>query len=588
MKMSTNENTTLLSGNNNKNINKYQKLWNFISFAFVNNKRKIVTMTCFLVILIMTLFIQMSDGSPFFHHNASLLHSNRKRNVIFFVTDGMGPASLSLTRSFKQYTEDLPINETLFLDKHLIGNSRTRSYDSLVTDSAAGATAFSCGLKTYNSAIGVGPFKQPCGTILEAAKLNGYLTGLVVTTRITDATPASFSAHTDYRIQEDLIALHQIGEYPLGPMVDLMIGGGRTHFYPKTTKNNNSKNITKYGSNGSRLDGRNLIEEVVSNGWQYVSDREGFDQLQMGFNVSLPLMALMSDFDIPFEIDRNNSIYPSLEEQTITALNALSKATEKSDRGFFLLIEGSRIDHAGHQNDPAAQVREVLAFDKAFQAAVEFSENTDVETILISTSDHETGGLTVARQVTKEYPEYIWLPEVLANSSHSGEYTKKRILDFYKSLNERGDDENDNNNKRKKIDFIAKEILEKDLGIFDYTDDDIEYLINAKTGDLIQDKLNDMISFRAQIGWTTHGHSAVDVNIYAYANKRRAWYDILDHLQGNHENIEIGQYMTKYLNLDLQKVTSMINGTKHSPDIAVKELEKGIMYDEYHHKLINN
>lgn len=586
--MSTNENITLLRGNK-KNTNKYQKLWNFISFALIHNKRKLITMTCFLVILIMTLLIQMSDGSPFFHHDGSILHSNRKRNVIFFVTDGMGPASLSLTRSFRQYTENLPINDTLFLDKHLIGNSRTRSFDSLVTDSAAGATAFSCGLKTYNSAIGVGPFKQPCGTILEAAKLNGYLTGLVATTRITDATPASFSAHTDYRIQEDLIALHQIGEYPLGRMVDLMIGGGRTHFYPNVT---NNSNITKYGSNGSRLDDRNLIEEVVANGWQYVGDREGFDHLQMGFNVSLPLMALLSDFDIPFEIDRNNSVYPSLEEQTITALNALSKATEQSDRGFFLLIEGSRIDHAGHQNDPAAQVREVLAFDKAFQAAVEFSENTDVETILISTSDHETGGLTLARQVTKEYPQYLWLPEVLANSSHSGEYAKNKIFDFYKSLNKEEDgydDRNDNNNNKiKKIGFITKEILEKDLGIYDYTDDDIEYLISAETGDLIQNKLNDMVSFRAQIGWTTHGHSAVDVNIYAYANKRRVWYDILDHLQGNRENIEIGQYMAKYLNLDLQRVTSMISGTRHSPDITVKELEKGIMYDEYHHKLINN
>lgn len=584
--MSVNENTTLLKDknkNNNNNHNKYQKLWNLLSFAFIHNKQKIVTMTCFLVILIMTLFIQMSDGSPFFHHNGNVLHSNRKRNVIFFVTDGMGPASLSLTRSFKQYTEGTPFNHTLFLDNYLIGNSRTRSFDSLVTDSAAGATAFSCGLKTYNSATGVDPSKQPCGTILEAAKLNGYLTGLVVTTRITDATPASFSAHVDYRIQEDLIALHQIGEYPLGPMVDLMIGGGRTHFYPAGSGTVSNSNGTKHGSNGSRLDGRNLIDEAISHGWQYVGDRHSFDQLQMGLNASLPLMALMSDFDIPFDIDRDEAVYPSLEEQTVTALNALNEASSKNnDRGFFLLIEGSRIDHAGHQNDPAAQVREVLAFDRAFRAAVEFAQSTDVETILISTSDHETGGLTVARQVTREYPEYIWLPEVLANSTHSGEYVKQKILNFYKSLND------DDDKESAKIDFIKREILENDLGIFDYTDDDIEYLVNAKTGYLVQDKVNDMISFRAQIGWTTHGHSAVDVNIYAYANKRKAWHDILDHLQGNHENIEIGQYMAKYLNLDLQKVTSMINGTKHSPDVTVRELEKGVMYDEYYHKLINN
>ncbi|CAL9737230.1 repressible alkaline phosphatase [Monosporozyma servazzii] len=570
--MNANENTTLLQGSNKK-----KKFHQSLSQVLNYNKKKIVAMTCFIVILIMTFFIQMSDGSPFYHHN-NTLHTNRKRNVIFFVTDGMGPASLSLTRSFRQFTDGLAINDTLNLDKHLIGSSRTRSSDSLVTDSAAGATAFSCALKTYNSAIGVNPYKQPCGTILEAAKLDGYLTGLVVTTRITDATPAAFSAHTDFRVQEDLIALHQIGEYPLGPVVDLMIGGGRTHFYPKS----DSKH--KYGTHGTRQDGRNLIDEVKSDGWQYVGNRNEFDQLQMGQNVTLPLLALMADFDIPFEIDRDNSIHPSLEEQTVTALNALNEASKESDQGFFLLVEGSRIDHAGHQNDPAAQVREVLAFDKAFKAAMDFADNTDVETILISTSDHETGGLTVARQVTEEYPEYVWLPQVLANSSHSGEYIKNKIINFSHTLNEDDTEEN----IKHKIKFIKKEILEKNLGILDYTREDVEYLANAKTPDMIQNKINDMISFRAQIGWTTHGHSGVDVNIYAYSNKNTAWYDILDHLQGNHENIEIGQYMSRYLNLDLGKVTSMINETEHSPELNVKDLEKGMIYDDYHHKLINN
>ena len=147
------------------------------------------------------------------------------------VTDGMGPASLSAARSFRQFRDKLAINDILTLDKYLIGSSRTRSSSSLVTDSAAGATAFSCALKSYNGAIGVTPDKTPCGTVLEALKLQGYYTGLVVTTRITDATPAAFSSHVDYRFQEDLIAQHQLGEYPFGRAVDLILGGGRCHFY---------------------------------------------------------------------------------------------------------------------------------------------------------------------------------------------------------------------------------------------------------------------------------------------------------------------------------------------------------------------
>lgn len=102
---------------------------------------------------------------------------NGKRNLIFMVSDGMGPASLSLTRSFRQFEGDLPINDILQLDQHFIGSSRTRSSSSLVTDSAAGATAFSCGRKSYNGAISMLPDHTPCGTVLEAAKRAGYITG---------------------------------------------------------------------------------------------------------------------------------------------------------------------------------------------------------------------------------------------------------------------------------------------------------------------------------------------------------------------------------------------------------------------------
>lgn len=110
-------------------------------------------------------------------HAPKKTKQNGKRNLIFMVSDGMGPASLSLTRSFRQFQGDLPINDILQLDQHFIGSSRTRSSSSLVTDSAAGATAFSCGRKSYNGAISMLPDHTPCGTVLEAAKRAGYTTG---------------------------------------------------------------------------------------------------------------------------------------------------------------------------------------------------------------------------------------------------------------------------------------------------------------------------------------------------------------------------------------------------------------------------
>ncbi len=312
-----------------------------------------------------------------------------KRNLIFMVSDGMGPASLSMTRSFRQYISGLPIDDILVLDRHFIGSSRTRSSSSLVTDSAAGATAFSCGMKSYNGAISMLPDFTPCGTVLEAAKKAGYMTGLVVTTDITDATPACFASHAYFRLLEDNIAEQEVGEHPLGRVVDLILGGGRCHFLPNSTEGScrlDDKDITK------------LAQEKF--GWSYVNDRAGFDGLDLGNAASLPLLGLFAGSDIPFEIDRRSmqDVYPSLDEMAQTALRALDEATKDSDKGFFLMIEGSRIDHSGHGNDPAAQVHEVLAYDKAFSTVVKYLEQSETDGVVVSTSDHETGGLAIARR----------------------------------------------------------------------------------------------------------------------------------------------------------------------------------------------
>jgi alkaline phosphatase len=311
-----------------------------------------------------------------------------KRNLIFMVSDGMGPTSLSLTRSFRQAESNLPIDQVLVLDQHLIGSSRTRSTSSLITDSAAGATAFSCGKKSYNGAISMLPDHSPCGTVLEAAKKAGYMTGLVVTTRITDATPACFAAHVNRRDEEDRIAEQMIGDYPLGRVVDLMLGGGECHFLPNSTR----------GS--CRKDDKDVLEMAKSRGFNYVGNREEFDSLEVGRAVKLPLLGLFAYTDIPYEVDRRskNDIYPSLDEMARTALTALSAATRDSNQGFFLMIEGSRIDHAGHGNDPVAQVHEVLAYDKAFASVLDFLDKDEVEGVLVGTSDHETGGLATARR----------------------------------------------------------------------------------------------------------------------------------------------------------------------------------------------
>ena len=412
-----------------------------------------------------------------------------KRNVIFMVSDGMGPTSLSMTRSFRQVQGGLPFGDILVLDKHHIGSSRTRSTSSLITDSAAGATAFSCGLKSYNGAISVLPDHSPCGTVLEAAKKAGYMTGLVVTTRITDATPACFAAHVNKREEEDRIAEQEVGDYSLGRVVDLLLGGGRCHFLPNTAPES------------CRNDSKDIVALAEQNNFTYISDRAGFDGLDSGNAAKLPLLGLFARTDIPYEVDRRqqNDIYPSLEEMARTALTALSAATQDSEKGFFLMIEGSRIDHAGHGNDPVAQVHEVLAYDKAFQSVLEFLDRDTTNGVLVSTSDHETGGLAAARQLHEAYPVYRWFPEMLRNATHSAENLAHQLHEHMSSHPDTPRDDIK--------DWIRTHLLESGLGVHDASDEEVNSLVDSSNPWPASYLFADIISRRAQIGWSTHGHS---------------------------------------------------------------------------------
>ncbi|KAJ9072099.1 vacuolar alkaline phosphatase [Entomophthora muscae] len=476
-----------------------------------------------LVIFVITLGLLVS----------SVPHYGPKRNVIIMISDGFGPASESYGRAYAHYLNSSTYGDMTPLDKILVGQSRTRSSSSLITDSAAGATAFSCAMKSYNGAVGVDPFKKPCGTILEAAKKEGFLTGLVATSRVTHATPAAFSAHVPHRDMESEIAEQQLGFYPLGRNVDLMLGGGKCFFEPKT-------------NNGScRLDDRDLIKEGKDNGWKFITSRQEFDHAQYKPSL-LPLAGLFADGHMDYEIDRNPSAQPSLREMSRKALDILEKATLQSSQGFFLMIEGSRIDMAAHSNDPVAHASDILAYYEAVSAVREFV-STHPDTIMISVSDHETGGFTVGRQVTKEYPEYIWYPEVVARVKKSSFEIARQVLAY---------------SGNKKEEFLREKIAKEYMGMSDVTDAELKGL-NSTDLETVADTVSEMVSFRAQVGWTTHGHTAVDVNLYAHGNQ-------IDGLLGNHENTDIGVFMANYLHVDLNSTTKRLSTWERYSDILKK------------------
>ena len=164
------------------------------------------------------------------------------------------------------------------------------------------------------------------------------------------------------------------------------------------------------------------------------------------------------------------------------------------------MIEGSRIDHAGHGNDPAAQVHEVLAYDRAFAAALDFLAKDSTPGVLVSTSDHETGGLAAARQLHDSYPVYQWFPSVLVNASHSSEHLHDQLQHYLGT-------DGQNATRPEHRSYIRLRLLEDGLGIFDATDEEVDQLIDAEDMNPARYIFADMISRRAQVGWSTHGHS---------------------------------------------------------------------------------
>ncbi|OAV42971.1 alkaline phosphatase [Lewinella sp. 4G2] len=246
-----------------------------------------------------------------------------------------------------------------------LGLHKSYSGDNLITDSAAGATAFSAGVKTYNGAIGVGMDKKPVRTILEMAEDAGMPTGLVASSSIVHATPASFVAHNEYRKNYEAIAADF-----LKTDVDLIIGGGVKFFERR------------------EVDKRNLSEELRAKGYD-VDNFVKKDMKDVKPNVSKNYAYLTADGEpLPFSQGRDYLVGAAR-----LAPDFLNQR-DKENKGFFLMIEGSQIDWGGHANNSDYIISEMLEFDQAIGEVLKFAQQ-DGETLVIVTADHETGGYAI-------------------------------------------------------------------------------------------------------------------------------------------------------------------------------------------------
>jgi alkaline phosphatase len=302
------------------------------------------------VLLAVCFWGRMEDGILSAQSNGDVA-----RNVILVIGDGMGLGQLS----YLSYSLDAPVALESF---PVIGFQKTHSASHLNTDSGAAATAMSCGIKTYNNAIGVNPDTAQCTTLFEIARQMGKRTGVVVTSSLVHATPAAFIAHQSLRgfyeeIAEDLVN-HE---------VDYIVGGGQMYF-----KNRFS-------------DDRDLVEELKSRGYTVSGyDRKSFASFAHQVDQRMAFFISHSE-----PLPRMQGREP-LDEFVRHALKVLSSM----GNGFFLMIEGAQVDFAAHGNHQGYLLSEMKDLDAGIRAVLEFASGRD-DTLVIVTGDHESGGLSL-------------------------------------------------------------------------------------------------------------------------------------------------------------------------------------------------
>lgn len=334
------------------------------------------------------------------------LNNKKAKNVILLIGDGMGDSEITAARNYAEgaggYFKGIDALPLTGQYTHYALNKKTGKPD-YVTDSAASATAWSTGVKTYNGALGVDIHEKDHQTILELAKSAGLATGNVSTAELQDATPAALISHVTSRKcygpsvtaekcptnALDKGGKGSITEQLLNARADVTLGGGAKTFAETAT--------------AGEWQGKTLREQAQVRGYQLVSDATSLASITQA-NQDKPLLGLFSDGNMPVRwegpkatyhgnIDKEavtctpnpkrDSSVPTLAQMTDKAISLLSS----NEKGFFLQVEGASIDKQDHAANPCGQIGETVDLDEAVQKALEFAKK-DGNTLVIVTADH--------------------------------------------------------------------------------------------------------------------------------------------------------------------------------------------------------
>ena len=470
---------------------------------------------------------QVDDGSG---HNTATAQRGQAKYVFLFIGDGMAMSQISSTEIYTAARSSRDINITRLGFTRLPVAGLTTTYDAgtFITDSASAVTAIATGNKTLSGVLNMDPGKtKSFKTIAEYAHETGMKVGVVSSVTLDHATPAGFFAKVPSRSNYYDIAVQMVQSG-----FEYFAGGGL---------------LQPRGKNGDQAD---VIRMAANAGYTYVNTKTAFNALKPGTGKILAINAVLQDSgSMPYELDRKAEDL-CLADYTRKGIELLSD----NSAGFFMMVEGGKIDWACHANDAGAAIHDVIAFDNAVKAALDFAQAHPGETLVIITGDHETGGMTIGFAGT----QYDTFFDKVALQKKSFIAFNNEVLSPYKK--------NIPKDRAKLADLIPaiKDAFGLDYqALSDFQKQQLEFAFQRSIGDEIERpvaedqyllyggyepltvKITQIMNQTAGIGWTSYAHTGVPVSTFAFGVHQELF-------GGYYDNTDIFRKMASAMNLNLQ------------------------------------
>jgi alkaline phosphatase len=453
-------------------------------------------------------------------------YGKKAKYVFYFIGDGMAMSQITSTEIFKgTLTSKEPMNKeklsfSVFPNQ---GMQATHSTNSFITDSAAAGTALASGHKTDNDVLGVDPTnKIKYKTMAEMAKEKGMKVGIVTSVSIDHATPAAFYAHESSRNN-----FYEIGMSMANSGFDYFAGGGLLE------------------PTGKKKDKTNVLDIAKQNGYKIVNDQNAIMKLSKNDGKVIAFSSdLAADEAMQYDIDRKDRI--SLADYTKKGIELLD-----NPNGFFMMVEGGKIDWSAHANDAATTVRDVMSLNDAIMEALKFYAQHPAETLIVVTGDHETGGMTVGFAGTK----YSTAFDKIGKQTLSFEEFDKAIKGYRESVGTNGANLED---------WLP--ILSEKFGLKDLSEYEKSRLKDSLAASMMDPKkrskdeqtyllyggyepfsitVTHILNQKAGIGWTTYAHTGVAVPVFAQGVGGELF-------QGSYDNTDIAKKVMNIMGLQFQ------------------------------------